>query len=116
MKGHEHIINMRLQGLKPEIVFVCDYPCETDWHEHNDHPTVSVHGDNIETLDMRFLVGVVVSVSSNCEKRARRLFKAVLGAKPLACIGVHLIPGKKAWEQDGHLETYYSIEYGKHHS
>lgn len=120
MKGHEHIIQMRLAGKKPEAVFLEDHPCETDWHEHGDHATVCIAGDNIETLDLRFLVGTVVLAGSRSEKRAQALFKAVLAVSPMAVVCHHSQADKKPWEQDGWIGTYYHPEYlkkhGKHHS
>jgi len=76
MKGHDAIIQMRINRQRPEWVFVNDYPCSTDWAKHNDQATISVHGDNIRTLDLRFLLGLKVSVSSASEERARELFDA----------------------------------------
>ena len=76
MKGQDAIIQMRMNRKRPEWVFINDYPCSVDWTKYNDQPTICVDGDNIRTLDLRFLVGLQVSVSSTSEKRARELFDA----------------------------------------
>ena len=77
MKGHEKLIAMRLKGKKPEIVFLNDFPCKTDWFETKDrHVTVSIHGDDIQRADLRFLVGMTVSATSEDETRARELLEA----------------------------------------
>lgn len=82
MKGHAEIIKMRLRRQKPSIVFINDYPCdgELDWHKHGDHATVCVHGDAINSLDFRFLVGTRVSITSFDESRAKLLFERIKAA------------------------------------
>lgn len=89
MYGHLPIIKMRQQGTKPKAIFVNDFHCKTasDWHNpgiklgerwNPDNPTVCVAGDEIAGLDLRFLVGVTVHISSTSEPRAKELFaKAV---------------------------------------
>ncbi len=77
MRGHEKLIAMRRIGKRPEIVFLNDFQCKTDWFETGDrHVTVCVHGDNIQRADMRFLVGLKVSAVSEDPKRAVELFEA----------------------------------------
>lgn len=96
MKGHEALIKMRLQGLRPSVVFINDYPCHTDWHEHGDHCTIQIEPlDAPETLDMRFLIGMTVSVSADDENRAKRLLEACKMAKArkvIACQAVRVNP------------------------
>ena len=78
MHGHLPLIAMRKRGIKPGIVFLNDYPCETskDWHNPGeefgeswglDHATVCTVGDVIQLLDLRFLVGMRVSITSTTE-------------------------------------------------
>ena len=85
MRGHESIIAMRKAGTAPKIVFINDFPCQTsrDWRNPGekyteewpaDHATVSTDGDAISSLDLRFLVGLTVSISSGNEGRAKTLF------------------------------------------
>ena len=75
MHGHLPLIAMRKRGIKPGIVFLNDFPCETakDWHNPGekfgeswgpDHATVCTVGDVIQLLDLRFLVGMRVSITS----------------------------------------------------
>lgn len=92
MRGHESIINMRLCGKKPRIVFLNDYPCKTDWFEHGDHATVEIsHTDRPEWLDLRFLIGLRVGVAGSDEKRLKQLFDACkkAGAESVAACVVH---------------------------
>ena len=89
MRGHEGVIKMRMQGLAPVMVNIDDYEFKSpliDWETHNDSPTICVNKENIESLDLRFLVGMLVSVSSCSEDRAKRLFNACkrAGAKTVA--------------------------------
>lgn len=77
MKGHEGIIQMRMKGQAPELVYLYDCPTTlTDWQETDMTPTVALNNELPEALDLRFLVGLRVSVSSPSEDRAKRLFNA----------------------------------------
>ena len=79
MKGHEGIIKMREQGLAPVMICLDDFRFPsplTDWEEYGAQPTVCVHKEPIERLDLRFLVGMKVSVTSYSEDRAKRLLNA----------------------------------------
>ena len=100
MRGHEHIIELRKRRLLPDSIFIEDYPTPlTDWFEHGEYPHVCVHEDTIETLDLRFLVGAVVHVSTESESRGKALLNACVrhGAKTvIACQTTKVMPEK--WE------------------
>lgn len=102
MRGHERIIDMRRAGMRPAIVFLNDYPCKTDWPEHGDHATVCVAGDQPEWLDLRFLVGMRVSVSASTEARGRR-FMAACQKAGAATVGV----GSDSWSEVWHKEAVH---------
>ena len=76
MNGQEHVIAMRRSGKRPSVVFLNDFACQTDWQTFGDYPTVDVHGEQPEWLDLRFLVGLTVSISTTSEKRGRRFMDA----------------------------------------
>jgi hypothetical protein len=79
MRGHEHIIALRLKRLMPEAIFIDDYSFPSpniDWHENGEFPHVCVKGDAIETLDLRFLIGTQVHISTESESRGKALLKA----------------------------------------
>jgi hypothetical protein len=79
MKGHEGIIKLRLAGKAPELILLDDLSFSsplTDWEGYDSMPTVCVHKEPIEGLDLRFLVGCKVSVTSHNLERAKRLFNA----------------------------------------
>jgi len=101
MRGHEEIVRMRLEGIAPEAIFINDFPCQTDWWENDDHCTVCTFGEPIKTLDMRFCVGMVVSICSDSEKRSKELFEACKGAGARVIASSHHQVGKLAWQQDG---------------
>jgi hypothetical protein len=101
MRGHEHIIAMRMSGTSPEWVFINDYPSPTDWHVFGDHPTVCTHDDVISRLDLRFIVGLKVSISSTDEARAKALFDAAQQAGSHLVGACHVQPDKYPHAQDG---------------
>jgi hypothetical protein len=79
MKGHEEIIKLRQQGLAPVLINLDDFGFPsplTEWNEYGSQPSVCVHNEAIERLDLRFLIGMKVSVTSYSEDRAKRLFNA----------------------------------------
>jgi hypothetical protein len=80
MRGHELLIEMRLRGLKPELVFLVDAPVDNKWREPTDTPEVSVFTDVPERADLRFLVGLRVSISASTESRAKAFFEAAKAA------------------------------------
>lgn len=77
MRGHEKLIAMRKAGMRPAIVFLNDFICPTNWFETGDkHVTVSVVGEALHRVDLRFLVGLTVSATSYDESRAKALLQA----------------------------------------
>ena len=76
MRGHEPLIQMRLEGFKPALVFLVDNPRRPDWHIHGGSPEVSIYDDHPERSDLRFLVGLRVSITARTEDRAKAFFEA----------------------------------------
>lgn len=106
MRGHEAIIRMRLKRKVPSIVFVNDYPCDTDWFEHGDQSTVCVDGDPVMGLDLRFLTGLRVSISALSEERAKALFERVKAVNPISVAAGHTKIDQHWSEQDGWVEMW----------
>jgi len=109
MKGHEGNIKMRQQGLAPAMISLDDFNFPsplTNWETNNDTPTVCVHRDAIEGLDLRFLVNMRVSITSHTEDRAKRLFNAckAAGAKWVGASHT-VITGEVA--ETGWVEIYH---------
>lgn len=106
MRGHLNIIAARMQRKAPAIVFVNDYPCRTDWFESTEHATVCTHADSISSLDLRFLVGLRVSVSATTEARAKALFERVKAAGAAVVAAVHVQPGLSHSDQRGWCNVF----------
>lgn len=98
MRGHEKIIWLRYQGLKPRIVFLNDYPCRTDWFETGSLPDVCTAGDPLSSLDLRFLKGLVVSITSESLQRTKDLFEKAKVAGATSVAAGHAWSGMKASE------------------
>jgi hypothetical protein len=111
MKGHTKIIEMRLQRLRPDIVFLNDYPCKTDWFEYQEHATVCTAGDSLASMDLRFLVGCTVSISATSEDRAKAIFAKAKDAGAATVAAVHCQPDKNIWEQSGWCEVWRKPTY-----
>ena len=107
MRGHEQLIAMRKAGKAPKFVFLNDYPCKTDWFETGDHVTISTHGERLESLDLRFLVGMAVSVSSCQENRAKALFNACKRVSCKVVAACHVQEGVPHWKQSGWTEVWH---------
>lgn len=107
MKGHEQLIELRKSGRAPKIVFLNDYPCKTDWHTYGDHVTVCTAGDMLSSLDLRFLVGLTVSISAMTETRAKALFAKAkwFGAKTVAAC--HVQADAHFANQTGWVEVHH---------
>jgi hypothetical protein len=108
MQGQEHIVNMRKHGATPKIVFLNDWLCDTDWYETGDAATVCVHGDSIKMLDLRFLVGLKVSISSESEIRAKALFNTCKAAGCKTVAACHTPKGETSRNPTGWAEVWHS--------
>lgn len=91
MKYHERICKYRLQHKRePLTVFIDDYEyldhrAVEEFNDPSFQPYVSIAGDFIQGLDLRFVYGLDVQGSSRCEKRAKALFKRLQMFKPRSC-------------------------------
>ena len=88
MTGHERIVSLRRQRLRPDAVFVTDVPpCNTG--------SVHVMPDDIpEMLDLRFLAGLLVHVSVEDTPHGRRIAAACASASA-RCIAAYHSPHKR---------------------
>jgi len=106
MNGHEPLIAMRLAGKIPQYVFLEDSEGNPQWHLYGEFPTISVKGDALKTLDMRFLVGLAVLASSESEKRCKDLLEVCKRHKVRYAVVNQIRLDQKRWEQTGFFETY----------
>jgi len=98
MNGHQQIIAMRRDRRKPVAIWIVDgeEPAANQWHlepncmDGRMYASVQVDSLDIpETLDLRFLVGMLVHVVGLRDKRrTRRLYASVVDAKPRLAICV----------------------------
>jgi len=103
MRGHEEIIKMRLKGFVPDYVNLDDFAEPNpmiEWQKKFDEtftPIVCVSGNQLEMLDLRFLVNLTVNITSEIEQRAKTLFDLVkkAGAKTVIA-GYVVIKGESA--------------------
>ena len=87
MRGHEKVIESRMNGVKPSCVFIDDFKMEkSKWAQEDDFLSICVEGDNLKTLDLRLLNGLDVRATANTENRAKEIFDAAVsnGAKTVA--------------------------------
>lgn len=69
MRGHDHIIQSRIRGIKPPVINIIDYPFALELE-----PTeVVVHGDRLIDIDLRFVADCLVTISSTDESRLKYL-------------------------------------------
>lgn len=85
MRGHEALIALRRQGLRPALVDIDLEPCPwrnwADWPEWTNVPQIEVQpSDSIRLLDLRFLVGLTVQVSGFDGPRVWAMFDACRAA------------------------------------
>ena len=119
MTGHEPLIAMRKAGQRPEAVFLDDFesPTARDWHEPGkrfgqawpmDYPTVAIaKSDNPRSLDLRFVVGLQVHISSPSEGRAKALFERAKQCGAAVVAAAVLEAGIKPREQSGWMEIWH---------
>ena len=110
MRGHYQLLALRRAGKAPRIVFVDDYPCDTDWHTTGDQVTLCTAGDSVPLLDLRCLVGLRVSISSPSESRAKALFEHCKAAGAIAVAACHVQDGRPAFEQTGWADIWHRTE------
>jgi len=110
MNGHETIIQMRKGGQSPGIVFINDYPCKTNWAEWGEYATICTKGDSISSLDLRFLVGLSVSISATSESRAKALFDLCKKACAKTVAACQVIEEHHHSKQTGWAEVWHATQ------
>jgi len=76
MRGHDRIISMRQKGFKPQAVFLWDMPVvisDPKWVEDFAFMDVCTAGDSLGSLDLRFVVGLPVTVMGDEMNRVRQI-------------------------------------------
>lgn len=106
MRGHQPLIEMRMKRQKPDVVFLNDFSCDVNWQEFDDAVTICTHGDILQTLDLRFLVGLTVSISGATEQRAKQLFDMVKSAGAEVVAACHVKENESPYSQTGWAEIW----------
>lgn len=106
MRGHEMLIQLLLDGRKTPFIFINDYPCATEWSEYDETPTVCVHGDLLPTLDIRFVSGATVSISSQNKDRAMELFDMAIESGAKTVVSGHTV------SKPHQVESWTGVWYG----
>ena len=98
MIGYDQLLELRRERVQPSLVCITDgiSPYARDWHmevagcsqQFQAHLEVAEQ-EIPEALDLRALIGLVALVDGKrSEERLRRLFAAVVAAKPRAAIAL----------------------------
>lgn len=99
MRGHETIIQMRKAGRRPGIIFINDFPSSTRWGEWSEYAQVCTAGDSLADIDLRFVIGLKVSITSESQQRAKSIMQIAIncGATDVGacCMGWAEIWNKK---------------------
>lgn len=106
LKGQENFEKIRISGILPKMVFLNDYLCDVDWFKNGDHATVSSDGVPLSKMDLRFLYGTSVSISSESESRAKFIFEKAKKSGAIAVAACHIQSEKKYFEQSGWCEVW----------
>ena len=108
MLGHEPLIKMRMSGVAPQYISIEDHPSLNahEWHEWDDAPTICVAKDDLHTLDLRFVIGLTVQLSSLDERRAKAIHQKLIEAKARVITSCVLLPGQPHFRQTGWSEIY----------
>ena len=107
MRGHDKLIDMRKKGLRPPLVFLSDYRTDPRLaSEVFDGSVIEIAGDPIESLDLRFLVGLRVSAGATTESRARAILEACKRAGASMVAVCHLPERRADQKQTDYIEIW----------
>lgn len=107
MIGHDRIIELRRSGKAPAMIFVNDYPMDKAiLRDRETIDTVCTNGDVIQLLDMRFVVGLKVSIGSTTEQRAKALAEKCKASGAVVVAACHIKDDRPTWKQDGWAEVW----------
>lgn len=124
MIGHAPLVAMRTKGIKPAAVYLSDDLTQIarDWHapltlsgqpmpKHSPHIAIEP-ADRIRSLDLRFLVGLCVFVSSDDEKRAKAIFEACKQAGAALVVGAHIDAHQRHTNPNNWIEIFDGATHG----
>lgn len=124
MKGHEHLIAMRLRRLVPIMVYIDTADTGALTHMLNSDEPSRAHvwiepGDSIALLDLRCLYGLQVSITGTERERVEATIRGAKEAVARRVIGIVLrYVGKGAYERAEtirHTDTLGDYEWEAEH-
>lgn len=83
MRGHSDLIDLRMKGAKFQSVTLIDFDFDVDWKKWGEQPRVTVNGDGVVDLDLRFVVGLTVYIESYDQDRADDLMQKCIDSGAL---------------------------------
>jgi hypothetical protein len=114
MQGHNDLIAMRINGHTPASVSLVDKKIKTDWAAYGELPVISVDGDHIVDLDLRYVVNMVVFIESWDRERATQLFnKCVQAGALIVCGGYFEKHGDYKITSE---QQYFHRDFGTNHA
>ena len=108
MIGHQPLIKMRMSGVAPQYISIEDHLSLNahEWHEWDDSPTICIAKDDLHNMDLRFVVGLTVFLSSFDEQRAKAVHQKLIDAKARVITSCVLLLGQPHFRQTGWSEIY----------
>jgi hypothetical protein len=108
MIGHQPLINMRMAGKAPQYIAIEDHKSINahEWHQWDDSPVICVVKDDLHTLDLRFVIGLTVFLTSFDEHRAKSIHQKLIDCKARVITSSVLLPGEPYFMQTGWSQTY----------
>lgn len=90
MRGHQSLINCRLNKVKPSIVFLMDSGADTDYWKTCDYMNlvfeIDISEDRPEQTDLRFLIGLHASFDCKTKDRAEAFFEQAQKFNPAVVV------------------------------
>jgi len=108
MIGHEPLIKMRMAGKAPQFIAIEDHKSLNahEWHDWDDSPVICVVKDDLYTLDLRFVIGLTVFLTSFDDRRAKAIHQKLIDCKARVITSSVLLPGQPYFKQTGWSEIY----------
>ena len=108
MIGHDALIKMRMSGKAPQFISIEDHKSLNahEWHQWDDSPVICIDKDELYNLDLRFVIGLTVFLTSFDEKRAKAVHQKLIDCKARVITSSVLLLGQPYFKQKAWSETY----------
>jgi len=97
-----------MAGKAPQFIAIEDHKSLNahEWHEWDDSPVICVVKDDLYTLDLRFVIGLTVFLTSFDDRRAKAIHQKLIDCKARVITSSVLLPGQPYFKQTGWSEIY----------